>query len=1145
MRAILYAGALLWVPGLALAQSFDSGDIGSFLNLGKEIIESQQPQRQQPQTAPSQTPQSATSVSPDTTAPASTPSPSRPAHNSVEVNEVQERLSNLGYSPGPIDGMMGSKTVSAIRRFEQDSGLAPTGQIDDDLLTALRNAGKNAPTPAQAATQPSFDCARAMIPSERAICASPALAQLDVALTQAYKNYRGSLANEYSGRELDARRNMLSEAQRQWLSDRNTCGSNATCLEQQMRERIGKLDGKVPQIASIHSGQRPAAGSGSATTGISGTTNRPTVENGMQSAILAQDVFLVKSARFQEGMNSYPAVAACLEQDEIEALRPTMEQVLGAHMTGPTFLPASNLPTILKVYGDNTFIVTSGTCLKKLKFGLETAGDPDSLEITQIAEATGTEELTATAASGAPLEALPPSEDKDALRRLYVPVHLEIAPREDRLEAFVGYIRNLRSNGNYGATEIFAENEIRDRDPEFLADQYLDRWDRAFADLALTPPVVISTRVVISNHEYDFDSGQLIFPSYHGDDDDEPHLFRLRGGFGFYDASAFMNRDNRIGLISSVSMNYPRIRTDRTLLVPKIEMGAAQAEQMKLNHDRVAVDVAYRITGVERNEEGNAIFDGTVLGMNIRTDTGQQLAAFAPEDLPLVQPESFSEPVEPAGEPVSLARPRDILSAVADAVGAHRSDIIAMVYPSSAQNSFERQDTIQEWGSTAEPVDLDGFWMSGHGHPSDYDLENGTFGLDYLSLTYPKEVTGNEKRISRSDLLRFTNVNSSGVRFKMPEEQARDLLERKGSGDFAFRARLAAQKPEADVGSEVFPLDTRVAEIVIIRKDSDPAIRRDADILTRIPLTSPSEVQEVMQSTTEAAPDAAQQSASLPQPVNASEHDLLGIHVGQRFDDVFAGVRDEFDPDRIIYGHREEWMKSHAEIREPSIPLAESTVLISEGGSDLLTIFHEPLLDENPVTGAARTITFPEESRPSLEAIKGLLIEKYDAPVQENESGFLWWHAAPYEPAANTGEQSMGDLIKESTRQQNAKTHAFTCRKTLESKTGNLAYKADGRRNNGHPGFPSEFEGFDDNGEPVPAPPSNAFWPVGNFSIGSKECEGTFVIAVLERDKNGFVGAMRVLVSDLAYLLAVEEAAKEALVEQNAASDEAEPDIKL
>jgi peptidoglycan hydrolase-like protein with peptidoglycan-binding domain len=55
----------------------------------------------------------------------------------VDVLTVQEGLARLGYSPGPLDGVLGAQTREAIRRFEQDRNLAQTGEITEELVREI------------------------------------------------------------------------------------------------------------------------------------------------------------------------------------------------------------------------------------------------------------------------------------------------------------------------------------------------------------------------------------------------------------------------------------------------------------------------------------------------------------------------------------------------------------------------------------------------------------------------------------------------------------------------------------------------------------------------------------------------------------------------------------------------------------------------------------------------------------------------------------------------------------------------------------------------------------------------------------------------------------------------------------------------
>jgi uncharacterized protein len=57
--------------------------------------------------------------------------------------EVQQLLADLGYDPGPIDGVMGPRTRAAIRAFQADVGLPVDGQVSDELRAALADAASS------------------------------------------------------------------------------------------------------------------------------------------------------------------------------------------------------------------------------------------------------------------------------------------------------------------------------------------------------------------------------------------------------------------------------------------------------------------------------------------------------------------------------------------------------------------------------------------------------------------------------------------------------------------------------------------------------------------------------------------------------------------------------------------------------------------------------------------------------------------------------------------------------------------------------------------------------------------------------------------------------------------------------------------
>jgi peptidoglycan hydrolase-like protein with peptidoglycan-binding domain len=51
--------------------------------------------------------------------------------------EVQSRLKELGYEPGPIDGIFGAKTLAAVKAFQHEAGLLSFGIVGNNTLAAL------------------------------------------------------------------------------------------------------------------------------------------------------------------------------------------------------------------------------------------------------------------------------------------------------------------------------------------------------------------------------------------------------------------------------------------------------------------------------------------------------------------------------------------------------------------------------------------------------------------------------------------------------------------------------------------------------------------------------------------------------------------------------------------------------------------------------------------------------------------------------------------------------------------------------------------------------------------------------------------------------------------------------------------------
>jgi len=68
-----------------------------------------------------------------------TPAP-EPINEGMTVYELQDRLSALGYKPGTVDGVLGPRTVDALKKFQGDKNLPVTGTITAETIRALRVA---------------------------------------------------------------------------------------------------------------------------------------------------------------------------------------------------------------------------------------------------------------------------------------------------------------------------------------------------------------------------------------------------------------------------------------------------------------------------------------------------------------------------------------------------------------------------------------------------------------------------------------------------------------------------------------------------------------------------------------------------------------------------------------------------------------------------------------------------------------------------------------------------------------------------------------------------------------------------------------------------------------------------------------------
>ncbi len=56
------------------------------------------------------------------------------------VRGIQEELTALGYNPGPVDGLFGGKTRTAIQEFQKKQGTEPDGLATEAILKQLQAA---------------------------------------------------------------------------------------------------------------------------------------------------------------------------------------------------------------------------------------------------------------------------------------------------------------------------------------------------------------------------------------------------------------------------------------------------------------------------------------------------------------------------------------------------------------------------------------------------------------------------------------------------------------------------------------------------------------------------------------------------------------------------------------------------------------------------------------------------------------------------------------------------------------------------------------------------------------------------------------------------------------------------------------------
>jgi peptidoglycan hydrolase-like protein with peptidoglycan-binding domain len=86
-------------------------------------------------------------------APAVPPAVAPSSSDNSPVMEAQRLLTERGYAPGPIDGLMGNRTREALNRFQSDKDLPVTGKPDAQTLSALRSPAPSSAPPTSENTE--------------------------------------------------------------------------------------------------------------------------------------------------------------------------------------------------------------------------------------------------------------------------------------------------------------------------------------------------------------------------------------------------------------------------------------------------------------------------------------------------------------------------------------------------------------------------------------------------------------------------------------------------------------------------------------------------------------------------------------------------------------------------------------------------------------------------------------------------------------------------------------------------------------------------------------------------------------------------------------------------------------------------------
>ena len=105
------------------------------------------------------------------------------------ITDIQRELSRRGLYDGPVDGMLGPKTDAAIRDFETNAKLKPSGEPNEELLRAIARMPLKPEAAAPRAPARPDPIAELIAPAQRVIAVQRALNDFGYGPVKATGNY--------------------------------------------------------------------------------------------------------------------------------------------------------------------------------------------------------------------------------------------------------------------------------------------------------------------------------------------------------------------------------------------------------------------------------------------------------------------------------------------------------------------------------------------------------------------------------------------------------------------------------------------------------------------------------------------------------------------------------------------------------------------------------------------------------------------------------------------------------------------------------------------------------------------------------------------------------------------------------------------